>query len=346
MKWSAVLRPNLGTITVHMRLALICTIFLLGGGFAHSAEFYYLDRDAFTNQYVGPVGPLVISGEITPGDYDRLLAKIAEDDKRFLTQNKLILASSEGNAAEAMKIARLVRDLYTQVAVGPLTGRCAGACFLIYAAAVERGTDGENLLGVSRPGLAESEWVGRPTTEAALLEDGMQGPVHDFLVENAVPPELSEQVFQRPSTDVYWLSDDDERALGSKSPAFAKFLEKNCKWTEGLDKAVFRGERPFEDLKAFTDCRARTTQPEARKALALALKAAAPSAPKGAIKPGVPAKPGTAAVPVVASMSAAAGEPAAEPASGAPSADAEKPHKKRAKATQKPPAESKTTPSS
>jgi hypothetical protein len=324
VKWSAVLWLNFGRITVHMRrLALVGMTFLLGGGLAQSAELYYLDRDAFNNKYVGPVGPLVISGEITPGDYDRLLAKIAEDDKRFLTQNKLILASSEGNAAEAMKIAQLVKALYTQVVVGPLTGRCAGACFLIYAAAVERGTDGENLLGVTRPGLAESEWVGRPTTEAALLEDGMQGPVRDFLVENGVPPDLLEQVFQRPSTDVYWLSDSDETALGSKSPAFTKFLEKNCKWTDGLDKAVWRGERPFEDLKAFTDCRARTTQPEARKALALALKAAAPAAPKAAGKPGAPAEAGAAAVPVVAGMP-----------------------KKRPKATRKPPAESKTTPSS
>jgi hypothetical protein len=335
-----------------MRLALVCTIFLLAGAFARSAELYYLDRDAFNNEYVGPVGPLVLSGEITPGDYDRLLAKIAEDDKRFLSDNKLILASNEGNAGEAMKIARLVKALYTQVVVGPLTGRCAGACFLIYAAAVERGTDGENLLGVTRPGLAESEWVGRPTTEAALLEDSMQGPVRDFLVENEVPPDLVEQVFQRPSTDVYWLTDNDETALGSKSRAFAKFLEKNCQWTDGLDKAVFRGERPFEDLKAFTDCRARMIRPEARKALALALKAAAPTAKgstavAGAAGPaGVPTVSGGAAVPVVASVSASAIAPATEPASGAASAHATKPHKKRAKATRKPSAESKTTPSS
>jgi hypothetical protein len=282
----------------------------------------------------------VISGEITPGDYDRLLAKIAEDDKRFLSQNKLILASNEGDAAEAMKIARLVKALYTQVVVGPLTGRCAGACFLIYAAAVERGTDGENLLGVSRPGLAESEWVGRPTTEAALLEDSMQGPVRAFLVENEVPRDLVEKVFQRPSTDVYWLSDHDETALGSKAPAFAKFLQKNCKWTDGLDKAVLRGERPFEDLKAFTDCRARMIQPEARKALALALKAAALTAP------GAPTAPGARSLPSAASLSGSATAPKTESASGASSAHAAKSHTTRAKATRKPPAESKTTPSS
>jgi hypothetical protein len=333
-----------------MRLALVCTIFLLAGAFARSAELYYLDRDAFNNEYVGPVGPLVLSGEITPGDYDRLLAKIAEDDKRFLSQNKLILASNEGNAAEAMKIGRLVKALYTQVVVAPLTGRCAGACFLIYVAAVERGTDGENLLGMTRPGLAESEWVARPTTEAALLEDSMQAPVRAFLLENDVPADLVEQVFQRPSTDVYWLSDNDETALGSKSPAFAKFLEKNCQWTQGLDKAVFRGERPFEDLKAFTDCRARMIRPEASKALALALKAAAPTA-KGSIRaattPGAAAPAGGSAVSAAAAMPVAAVSVSTlPPGTGAAAAQATKPHKKRAKATRKPPAESKTTPSS
>jgi hypothetical protein len=206
---------------------------------------------------------------------------------------------------------------------------------LIYAAAMERGTDGESLLGITRPGLAESEWVGRPTTEAALLEDSMQAPVRAFLVENEVPPDLVEQAFQRPSTDVYWLSDNDETALGSKSPAFAKFLEKNCKWTDGLEKAVLRGERPFEDLKAFTACRARTTQPEARKALALALKAAAPIV--GAT---------TAAVVTTRTTPTTQTAPETGPTSGAAPAHATKPHKKPAKAARKPPAESKTTPSS
>jgi hypothetical protein len=182
--------------------------------------------------------------------------------------------------------------------------------------------------------------VGRSTTEAALLEDSMQGPVRAFLVENEVPPDLVEQVFQRPSTDVYWLSDNDETALGSKSPAFAKFLEKNCQWTDGLDKAVLRGERPFEDLKAFTDCRARMTQPEARKALALALRGAAPTAP------GAPIAPGARSLPAAASLSGSATASETESASGASSAHAAKSQKKRAKATRKPPAESKTTPSS
>jgi hypothetical protein len=143
----------------------------------------------------------------------------------------------------------------------------------------------------------------------------MQAPARDFLVENEVPGELVEEVFKRPSTDVYWLSEIEEAALGWKSPSFEKFLAKNCQWSDSLEKAVLRGERPFEDLKAAAECRARVTQAEASKALAQALKEL--SAPG----------------------SAPAAAPASPPTGG-------KPHAKRVSASRKPPAENKTTPSS
>ena len=248
-----------------------------------AAEIFYMDRDTFTNEYTGPVGPLVLSGEIVPGDYARVLAKIAEDPNRFLSQNKLILASGQGNAEEAMKIAALVKSLYTEVIVAPLTGRCAGACFLIYAAAAARGTDGEHLLGLSRPGLAESEWAAMPTAQAALLEDGLQAPVRSFLNDNEVPPDVVDEMFKRPPTDIYWLSDEQEAALNPKSPSFARLLADKCGWHDGFERAVYQGQRPVNDLKELSACRLRTTQPEARKALTQALKDAQPekTAPVG-----------------------------------------------------------------
>jgi hypothetical protein len=262
-----------------IRRAALCASLLVLSATALGADLFYMDRDAFSNEYVGPVGPLVLSGDIVEGDYQRLLAKIAEDENRFLTQNKLILASDDGDAAEAIKIARLVKSLYTQVVVGPLTGRCVGACFLIYAAAAERGTDGEKLIGIHRPGLSASEWQSMPTTRAALLEDGLQAPTREFLAENEVPADLVETLFKHDSGDVYWLSDSDEASLGSKSPSFQKYLAKNCAWNDTLERAVYAGERPFDDLKALSACRVRVTQSEARKALALALKAK-PAPPK------------------------------------------------------------------
>jgi hypothetical protein len=255
-----------------LRGAVSCALALLvSTAPTAAAELFYMDRDSFNNQYTGPVGPLVLSGEIVPGDYAKLLARIAEDPDRFLERNKLFLASSDGSAAEAIKIAKLLRALYTEVIVGPLTGRCAGACFLIYAAASARGTDSDHLLGIHRVVLAESEWVSRPTSEAALIEDSLQTPVRDFLSANEVPSDLVDELFKHLPTDVYWLTEHDEEMLGVKSAAFQKFLAKNCAWDDTLEKAVFRGER-LEEMKALSACRIRVTLPAAREALAQALK--------------------------------------------------------------------------
>src|SRR5258706_14097069 len=123
------------------------------------AELFYMDHNPFTNEYVGPTGPLVISGEIIPGDYDRLLSRILEDEDRFLAQNKIILASDGGDVVEALKIARLIKSLFTEVIVGPLTGRCVSACFFIYAAAIQHVTAGERLHGIIRTYIATTSSV-------------------------------------------------------------------------------------------------------------------------------------------------------------------------------------------
>jgi hypothetical protein len=276
VKWSAVFSANFGKIhpmaLLNRRKAASYALgALLSSAPAAGAELFYMDRDSFNNQYIGPVGPLVLSGEIKAGDYARLLARIAEDPERFLEHNKLLLASNDGDAAEAIKIAKLLRSLYTEVIVGPLTGPCVGACFLIYAAAGARGTDSDNLLGIHRVGLAESEWISKTTTDAALIEDSLQVSVRDFLTENEVPSGLVAQLFAHLPTDVYWLTEQDEEMLGVKSAAFQKFLAKNCAWDVELDKAVLKGER-LEDMKALSACRVRVTLPAARKALAQALK--------------------------------------------------------------------------
>jgi hypothetical protein len=220
-----------------------------------------MDHDAFSGRYVGPVGPLVLSGDIQPGDYDRLLAKISEDPDRFLTHNKVIVASMAGDADEAARIATLLKSLYSEVGVGPLTGRCAGVCFLIYAAAAQRSVDGERLLGIDVP---------------------VQGTARAFLAENGVPADLLGDGAQRAPQDrrtpqdVYWLTQQDLASLGGKSPAFAHFLAGKCAWDDELERAANAGRRALDDLKPMWACRIGITRAEARKALAAALKGSAP----------------------------------------------------------------------
>jgi hypothetical protein len=223
---------------------------LLAMSSAAGAELFYLDHDAFTGKYVGPVGPLVLSGEIVAGDYDRVLAKIADDADRFLSQNKIALASTAGDVNEAIKIAALVKSLDSQVTVGPLTGRCAGACFLIYAAAGRRETDAAHLLGIVNP---------------------LQNAERASLQQSEVPKDLLDGLLGQAPNAVYWLSVQDEAMLGEKSPSFARYLVAQCALDDAVERAAIAGKRPFEDLQPMWACRSRVTQAQARKALRAAL---------------------------------------------------------------------------
>jgi hypothetical protein len=256
---------------VHRVVTCIVVLLLIGTA-APGAELFYMDHDALTNKYVGAVGPLVLSGEIVAGDYDRLLSKIAENENRFIGQNKLILASEGGDVPEAIKIARLVKSLYTEVVVGPLTGRCTGACFLIYIAASQRGTDGERLIGIYRPAIDGSRLDSVPPAEVALREDQVAEQVRAFLQENAVPPYLTDEMYRHTSNDVYWLSERDEVNVGARSPAFAQYLLAKCAWDDKIEPEVYSGKRPLEDLKHLWACRSSVTLPAAHQALSSALK--------------------------------------------------------------------------
>ena len=227
---------------------------------APSAELFYMDHDAFTGKYVGPVGPLVLSGDIERGDYARLLQKIAESPQRFLSLDKLILASTAGDLDEAMHIAQLVKSMHTEVSVGPLTGRCAGACFLIVAAADQRGADGPHLLGMDGPPHAAAP------------------AVRDFLRDNEVPDSLVNEMMRRVPGDVYWLSEQDEARLQPRSPSFARYLATKCAWDDALEHQTLSGQRPFADMQPLWTCRKRLIQEDARNALAAALKTGAPKA--------------------------------------------------------------------
>ncbi len=261
-----------------MRLAAVCAIALiLRFAPCPGAELYYLDHDSVSGEYVGPVGPLVISGEIVPGDRDRLLSKILDSESRFLAQNKIILASDGGDVAEAMKIGALIKSLYSEVMVGPLTGRCVSACFFIYAAAQQREADGAGLIGINRPFLADADADATPAghSDAAGAETKALAPVLTFLRENEVPEHLLREMLLHDSDDAYWLTADDERNLGFRSRAFSQYLKARCAWDETIQGDALAGRRSIDDLKQMIACRDRVTQADARKVLAAAKSASA-----------------------------------------------------------------------
>jgi len=264
------------------RIFIWHVVLLIYGLPCAGAELFYMDHDPVTDQYVGPVGPLVISGEIVPGDYEALVKKILDDENRYLAQNKIILASDGGDVAEALKIAKLVKSLFAEIIVAPLTGRCVSACFFVYAAAAQRESDGERLLGIKRPLIDDARARPSPPDSASVESDGL-AQVRAFLQENAVPGYLVEEMMRRGSEDAYWLSAGDLKNLGFRSPAFNQFLTANCSWDEQLERQAYAGKRPVEDLKQLLKCRDRATQDAARQVLLAARQLRSPSvaAPKG-----------------------------------------------------------------
>lgn len=230
------------------------------------AELFYMDHDPFTDKYVGAIGPLVLSGEIEPGDYDHLLAKILEDENRFLSQNKILLASDGGDVREAMKIGSLIKSLFSEVIVGTQTGRCVSACFLIYVSAQQRATEGDHLIGINRPYLADP-----PVTNSAAERDSLQ-QVRAFLHENDVPPNLIEEMFRHASDDAYWLTPDDEKALRHRARSFDQYLMTRCAWDPAIEREVAAGRRPIEDWQPMLKCRDHVTRGDAHAALLTASK--------------------------------------------------------------------------
>lgn len=244
-----------------------------------------MDHDPVTNEYVGPIGPLVLSGEIVIGDFEALLSRILSDEERFLAQNKIILASDGGDVAEALKIANLVKSLYSQLSVGPLTGRCVSACFFVYAAAAQREADGDKLLGINRPFFADADPAAVPAIDASAAEGRGLTQVRSFLQENAVPQYLVDEMFRHPSDDAYWLSADDAKNLGFKSASFKQFLAAKCAWDDAIERDAYAGKRPVDDLKQLLKCKEHATHEAAHQVLLAARQERAPREPVFKPKP-------------------------------------------------------------
>jgi hypothetical protein len=159
----------------------------------------YGSRRTFTGRYVGPVGALVMSGDIEPGDHARLLARIADDPQRFLSQDKLIVAS------ECRRCDR--SDESREASSRRYTPRSAS---VRSPAAASMGAFSFTLPPTSAA----------PTAPGLIGISGTQAPdavgVGDFLRENEVPADLVQRVLRPKRGDVYWLKRHQTRRLSAR----------------------------------------------------------------------------------------------------------------------------------
>ena len=142
------------------------------------------------------------SGQVVVGDFHRLLAFCDTVDKAGRLAG-LIVDSPGGNVLEAEKMAGTIRDMGLPVAVAG-GGRCASACFLLFAASPSRLAGPGARIGVHRASLAGEETAG-----SLGATDGMAVQIAHF----GVPAEIVAKMTRTAPGGVTWLTAADMAAM-------------------------------------------------------------------------------------------------------------------------------------
>ena len=148
---------------------------------------------------------VLLKGEIVPGDYNRLL-EFAVNNNVDLAQHPIILASPGGDVSEALKIGELLKRLYVAAVVGPVTGQCVSACFIIFASSVDRIMNNEKMIGIHRPYVYPDRLRSLSPSAAETLETDALLEAEKYLHDLRVPTSIMEEMFQQASTEVHWLT--------------------------------------------------------------------------------------------------------------------------------------------
>jgi len=192
----------------------------------------------------------MIKGTIDMGDGAKF-AQFLQNNHPFL--GVVLLWSSGGSVEEAMKIGRLVRkDILTtrapyevtlphsvgsgslidpRLALAPVATvcddhscHCASACFLIWAAGVER--EG-NALGLHRPSTRSTSFADLPPERASGLYRLLLAEVERYLTEMEIPRRYIEIMTDTSSNDVRWLDLEEAWSL-EEVPSVAEWIAAGC----------------------------------------------------------------------------------------------------------------------
>lgn len=90
---------------------------------------------------------IIISGQIEPGDDDKLLSVLQYRTKHKLRTTIVFLSSNGGSVGAALNMATLIEKLGTTAAVAP-DNQCESACVLLFAAASRRLVSHRAMIGV------------------------------------------------------------------------------------------------------------------------------------------------------------------------------------------------------
>jgi hypothetical protein len=148
---------------------------------------------------------IALDDDIAAGNAEAIEALLSATNRAGGLISALRLDSPGGSLAEAIKLADLVRraKLPTVVAAG---SRCVSACFVVFAAGIEKFADYDALIGIH----GVSDKFGRETPQTGAATIAMARIVSGF----GVPPRIIGQMVITPAREITWLAPEDLRDMG------------------------------------------------------------------------------------------------------------------------------------
>lgn len=129
-----------------------------------------------------------------------------------------------GDVNEAIKIGRFLREAVAQVSV---MDNCFSSCFLAIVGSVGVGPFPSDKIGIHRPFTAAEELKRVNSSDYERYYNQLKGGIWQYLLDMDVPVTLIEKMFSVPSTEVYFLTQNDI-ALLSHHPAYEEWLAAQC----------------------------------------------------------------------------------------------------------------------
>jgi hypothetical protein len=102
---------------------------------------------------------------------------------------------------------------------------CASACFLIWAAGVERTGD---VLGLHRPRIEATAFAKLPPDRAGVLYRQLLSDIGRYLAEMEIPRQLIEIMTSTSSKDLRWLTYEEADSIEDMPPSIAEWVASSC----------------------------------------------------------------------------------------------------------------------
>lgn len=170
---------------------------------------------------------VAIVGNIVSGDFERFREFLLRPGNLHRFFDEVVLDSNGGDVVEALKFASLFERAHIRVNV---VRRCYSSCFIIYAAAAQRGFTGIGEIGVHRISLRDRS---ADIEAAKSLVSPTARNVADYLLSQGIPRALVDKMNETPASSLYRVDHYTAERNGwtaalDSNPVVADLTEKLC----------------------------------------------------------------------------------------------------------------------